>query len=63
MKHMVEKNVSCLTAEKKNCLLLIRSENNCTFKLGVEKCFIKKKTIALPHKSIGPPLMKFLKTF
>ena len=32
-----EKIVLCSTAEKKNCLLLIRSEKNCTFKLGVEK--------------------------
>ena len=32
-----EKIVLSFTAEKKNCLLLIRSEKNCTFKLGVEK--------------------------
>ena len=34
---------------RKNCLLLIRSEKTCTFKLRVEK------NIA-PHVSNGPPL-------
>ena len=32
-----EKIVLSFTVEQKNCLLLIRSEKNCTFKLGVEK--------------------------
>ena len=31
-----EQNFFGFTAEK-NCLLLIQSEKNCTFKLGVEK--------------------------
>ena len=33
-----EKIILCLTAEK-NCLILIRSETNCTFKLGVKNKF------------------------
>ena len=41
-----EKIVLCSTAEKKNCLLLIRSEKNCTFKLAVEKNVVtQRKTI------------------
>ena len=37
------------------CLLLIRSEKNCTFKLRVGKKFDHKKNHA-PHVSNGPPL-------
>ena len=52
-----EKIVLSFTAQKKNCLLLIRSEKNCTIKLGVEKKFDHEgKTIAPPHVSNGPPL-------
>ena len=51
-----EKIVLIFTPEKKK-LLLIRSEKNCTFKLGVEKKFDHEgKTIAHPHVSNGPPL-------
>ena len=32
-----EKNFFEFYCREKNCLLLIRSEKNCTFKLGVEK--------------------------
>ena len=46
-----------LTAEKKNCLLFIRSEINCTFMLGVEKKFDRKGNTIAPHVSNGPPLM------
>ena len=51
-----EKIVSGFTAEKK-CLLLILSEKNCTFKLGVKKKFDHEgKTIA-PHVSNGTPII------
>ena len=42
---MVKKIVLCSSAEKKNCLLLIKSEKieNCTFKLAVEKKFDHKE--------------------
>ena len=46
---IVKKNVWSCTAEKKNCLLLIRSEKNCTFKLGVEK------KVDYEGKTIAPP--------
>ena len=46
-----EKNCfSCSIAEKK-CLLLIRSENNCMFKLGLEK----KSLITKKNHSPQPP--------
>ena len=54
---MVKKIVLSFTAEKKNCLLLIRSEKNCTFKLGVEKKFDHEgKTIAPPMYQMVRPI-------
>ena len=53
-----EKKFLGFTAEKKNCLLLIRSEKNCTFKLGVQKKFDhERKNHSPPHVSSGPPLI------
>ena len=54
MKKMVKKIVLSFTAEKKNCLLLIRSEKNCTFKLGVEK-----KSLITKEKPWPPPRIKW----
>ena len=45
-----QKIVLSSTAEKKKCLLLIRSEKNCMFKLGVEKSLILKRNHS-PHVS------------
>ena len=51
-----EKKIVLSFTVVKNFLLLIRSEKNCTFKLGVEKKFDHEgKTIA-PHVSNGPRL-------
>ena len=50
-----EKIVSSFTIEKKNCLLLIRFEKNCTFTLGVEKKFDHEgKTIAPTYQMVRP---------
>ena len=56
-----EEIVLCLIAQKKNCLLLIRSEKNCTFNLDVKKKFDhKEKPQPPPHVSNGPPLRKLI---
>ena len=51
-----EKIVLCSTAEKKNCLLLIRFEKNCTFKLAVEKNVVRQRKTIAPTYHNGPPL-------
>ena len=43
-----EKIVLSFTPDKKNCLLLIMSEKNCTFKLAVEKSLITEKKHSPP---------------
>ena len=50
-----EKFVVYSNAEKKNCVLLIRSEKKCTFKLRVKKSIIMKKKHAPPRTKWSAP--------
>ena len=56
-----EKNSFWFYLREKNCLLLIPSEKNCTFKLGVDKKMFhhegKPQPPPPPHISNGPPQM------